>query len=118
MPEEISEFLKHFNLWKKRKVRQGQALLIPQNMWNNIKDLHQKYPDQDLKQLLSVNENMWSKKILGIAPPKKKVVKKTKKSAKQPFLLMPETTLSKKSKDECLVLHLSLKNGVEVRIYQ
>lgn len=119
MPEEISEFLEHFNLWKKRKNRQGQKLRITQDIWNNLKNLYQKYPDQDLKQLFSINDDMWNKKILGVAPPKrKKVIKKRNKSSDQPFLLMPETTFSKKSQGECLVLHLSLKNGVEVRIYQ
>lgn len=101
MNNEFDLLLDEFGEWRKNKTRKHEP--IPEEFWNKIRIIHQKYPDKKLKSLLGINSSSWKKKICG---------DQSKKNNKSKFIQVNSVASQKE------FLKIKFINGPELVIFQ
>jgi hypothetical protein len=108
MHEDVLDTAKRFKKWK--KATRGRGTRIPDNFWNEFKELFKKYEDKELYKTLGITKYNWDKNVLG----KKVVVAKKKKDS---FVLLP-TKATVNESNLAPLMKLKLKNGTEITVFQ
>lgn len=62
MNSEISSLVSMFEQWRSSKAHRNVS--IPDYLWDEIRKVHKKYPDLNLKNLLCLNPKSWKKFVL------------------------------------------------------